>query len=720
MSESRFCVFLMMLCLWAFPMLAAETVLYRCDFANGLQGWHGWTDDPNAKIDVGTIVDEGHTVLELKGRTLWMTPICGMKQPILCSKNTVIRFRVWATNKVHCDINLTNMEERAMYSVSFNLPAKTWTTVQRRLDKAYYRLQGTPDIPNDGLVGDHISQIQIATTGTRVMMDTIELVDIEEDIDEFPPEARDVSNMLNPMQIKAKLEQKLGENHSLVSYPSLQRNGFFPFAVVSRLDANAFNSKELGEDYETSCTRDLIDMKRHYINTYYDFCVGYSDLVQRIRRTEKVDMKIVSCCFSCTNMPVFPDNSFEVKVFNQVKDSPAILGWYGKDEPDFSHIETYFNIKKWFNDHDPLHPFTSAICLAAVRRSVGPFLEVIIPDIYSLRPNSPLNDSAPLLDHFNACRVSRDETGGHRVWFMTQTFSNRHPNEAREANFSSRYPTPEEIRLDMYSILAGGAHGISFFIYNDFVPFLGGIRGEKFDYTLVDPWGNGNAVYDEIADFGKRVVPVMPSILDAEYGTDLKLTYDNSQFLIGQYKNELGSYLFIVNRHLDKQQSGAVNFELPKGCEVYSLISRSKVNPSMLSLGPGYGEILAVTTPDNFQTLKSEIQSRIDKQEASIAKLRADQLKAAGFTPDNVSDAWLQAEKDLQNVQAAFGELYQKLVKPDVIVNLDSNPQFEPLFNSIRSLSKQYFNYKAAHAKGNLPPAGELNRLIQQIQALRQ
>ena len=140
----------------------------------------------------------------------------------------------------------------------------------------------------------------------------------------------------------------------------------------------------------------------------------------------------------------------------------------------------------------------------------------------------------------------------------------------------------------------------------------------------------------------------------------------------------------------------------------------------MLSLGPGYGEILAVTTPDNFQTLKSEIQSRIDKQEASIAKLRAEQLKAAGFTPDNVSDAWLQAEKDLQNVQAAFGELYQKLVKPDVIVNLDSNPQFEPLFNSIRSLSKQYFNCRAAHAKGNLPPAGELNRLIQQIQALRQ
>ena len=182
MSDSRFYVSLMLLCCCTFPMLAAETLLYRCDFANGLQDWHGWTDDPNAKIDVGTIVDEGHTVLELKGRTLWMTPICAMKTPILCSKNTVIRFRVWATNKVHCDINLTNMEERAMYSVSFNLPAETWTTVQRRLDKAYYRLQGTPDIPNDGLVGDHISQIQIATTGTRVMMDTIELVDIEGDI----------------------------------------------------------------------------------------------------------------------------------------------------------------------------------------------------------------------------------------------------------------------------------------------------------------------------------------------------------------------------------------------------------------------------------------------------------------------------------------------------------------------------------------------------------
>ncbi len=707
----------MLLCVASMGTFAEET-LYRCDFADGLQGWHGWNDNPNVKIDVVTVVDGGRTVLELKGNSGWLTPICAMKPPILCGKNTVIRFRLWSSDPIPCDINLINQEERAMYSVCFNLPAKTWTTVQRRLNKAYYRLQGTPDIPNDGLVGDHISQIQIATSGTRVMMDTIELVDIEEDIEEFPPESRDASAMLSPAQMKEMMEQKLGGRHSLVSFPCLKRNGFFPFAVVSRLDANAFNSKELGEDYGTSCTRDLIDMRRHYLNTYYDFCVGDSDLVQRVRRTEKAGMKLVSCCFSGTNMPSCAEDSFEVQVFNQVKDSPAILGWYGRDEPGFDFMETYFNIKKWFNEHDRLHPYTSAICIASVRRCAGPYLEVLIPDIYSLRPGSPLNDPAPLLDHFNFCRVSRDETGGHRVWFMTQTFSNRHPNADRTANFSSRYPTPEEIRMDMYATLAGGAHGISFFIYNDFVPFLGGIRGEKFDYTLVDPWGNGNAVYDEIADFGKRVVPIMPSLLDAEYDSDLKVDVDQRKFLVGQYKNALGIYLFIVNRSLEATQSAAVKCDLPKGCGVYSLISMEKAETSPLMLAPGYGEILAITTPTSFHVLKTEIQERKEAQEASLEALRVAELAAAGFTMDNVSDAWLEAEKELQMVQAAFGECYQKLVKPEVIVNLDSNPEFDPLFNDIRRLSKQYFDFRASHANGKLPPRGALAELAAAVRKL--
>ena len=273
--------------------------------------------------------------------------------------------------------------------------------------------------------------------------------------------------------------------------------------------------------------------------------------------------------------------------------------------------------------------------------------------------------------------------------------------------------------MDMYATLAGGAHGISFFIYNDLIPFMGGIRGEKFDYTLVDPWGNGNAVYDEIADFGKRIVPIMPSLLDAEYDTELAVNYDKEKFLIGQYKNALGRYLFVVNRSTAETNSSALKFDLPKGCAVYSLVSRERKDVSLLSLAPASGEILAITTPANFHVLKKEIEERIEKQEESLERLRMEELKAAGFTPQTVTEAWLTAERELKDVQAAFGDLYQKLVRPDVIVNLDSAPEFEPLFDNIRSLSKRYFDFRAAHAKGNLPPAGALDELKKQIQSLK-
>ena len=715
-SVSSIKLFLMS-CIVALSLLPAET-LYRCDFADGLQGWHGWPDGPGNDIDVSVTEQDGHKVLTLKGYGGWLTPIVALPEAVLCKKNAMIRFRIWSNGSNECDINLTNKEEQAMYSVCFALPANKWVEVQRRIDTSYHRLQGVPDIPNDGLVDDHISQIQIATQGTLVMMDCIEIVVADDDVNEYPPECRPLAQKnISPAEFMQKMRD---ENlfTKLNEFPCFQRNGFFPFAVVSRLDANAFNSKQLGEDLEASFTRDVVDMKRHYLNCYYDFCIGYGDLEQRIRRTEKTGMRIVECCFSGCDMFKAASDAPMIQAFQKVKDSPAILGWYGKDEPGFKELPTYLGNKKWFNENDPMHPFTSAICINSVRRVAGPLLEVIVPDIYSLRPGSPLDDPAPLLGHFASCRISRDETGGHRVWFMTQTFSNRHQNEGRKANFSSRYPTAMEIRLDMYATLAGGAHGISFFIYNDFIPYMGGIRSEKFDYTLVDPWGNGNAVYDEIADFGRRIVPIMPSLLDAEYDTELAVEYDKEKYLVGQYRNALGAYLFVVNRSTMNSVSSPLIIDMPKDCAAFSLVSRKKVDEASLSLPPAGGEILAVTTPACFEILRKEIQERVDRQNNDVARLRVAELEAAGFTAGTVTEAWLKAERELNEVQAAFGEMHQKMIRPEVVVKVDSAPEYEPLFSEIRSLSKRFFDLRAAHAKGSLPPDGALNELKRQIQSL--
>ena len=71
------------------------------------------------------------------------------------------------------------------------------------------------------------------------------------------------------------------------------------------------------------------------------------------------------------------------------------------------------------------------------------------------------------------------------------------------------------------------------------------------------PWGNGNSVYDEIADFGRKIVPIMPSFLDAEPGNYLSISSPlPSSLLLGQLKNEYGILLVIVNQTTKKEFSG--------------------------------------------------------------------------------------------------------------------------------------------------------------------
>ena len=158
-------------------------------------------------------------------------------------QNAMIRFRVWSNEAIDCDINLINQEERAMYSVCFELPANTWTDVQRRIDKAYYRLQGVPDIPNNGLVGDHISQIQIATRGTKVMMGSIEIVVAEDDEKEFPPESRpETQTRESPAEFIKRISEETGFLYGDNTPEELSDMLYSLIKIMDRAGKNIFNS----------------------------------------------------------------------------------------------------------------------------------------------------------------------------------------------------------------------------------------------------------------------------------------------------------------------------------------------------------------------------------------------------------------------------------------------------------------------------------------------
>lgn len=694
-------------------ILAEEVILYHKDFKDGLGEWKVWSDN----VDVEAIRSEhdGIPVMELKGGGSWLTPIAYLPKPVKCRKNTMLRFKLWSDTSMRCEINIDDFDEAgASYSRAFSLTAMQWTTVQCYPAMAEYKFKGRSDVPKDGLLNDHISQIQICTRGKKVLLEYVELVDVEENTPELPSSIR-------PPLTTEKLDELIRnhvQEHPLADYTLFKRNGIFPFAVVTRLDANKSKSAQFGEDLEESKRRDLLDMRRHYINAYYDFCISGDDQDMRLRRSEDIGIKLIETCFSGTLLT--GNNASHSEIIKKCAASPAFLAWYGKDEPTEEQIIPFVKSKLAANTMDSRHPYLSAMHMDYVRKHVGPAMEVLLADIYNIfnEPSDAVN--ATIFGHMQATKVLRSYSGGGHVWFMTQTFSNRHPSSTKVAAISARYATPEEIRLDMYSILAGGAHGISFFIYNDHVPFLGGSRGEKFDYTLVDPWGNGNATYDELADFGKRIVPIMSSILDSIPSEQLQIKTDNDDFAFSQFQNSLGHYLIIVNKNTKKASTGKFTVSLPEGMKLYSLTKQAALEADApITIGPAYGEILAIVNPETFAMLDKEISDRILKQKEELIALRQSELAKAGFADGNASRQWLEAETKLQNIRERFGSIYQELVKPSRILYVDSTPEFESENQQICALSKQYFKLKQEHANGLIPEKDVLDKLVTDIDVLK-
>ena len=82
-----------------------------------------------------------------------------------------------------------------------------------------------------------------------------------------------------------------------------------------------------------------------------------------------------------------------------------------------------------------------------------------------------------------------------------------------------------------------------------------------------------------------------------------------------------------MNRSLKETRDATVTFTVPDGCKVYSLTKQAEVDLSKLTLGPGYGEILAVVKPETFAMYCKEINDRAAKQEADLKAVQESHRK---------------------------------------------------------------------------------------------
>ncbi len=659
------------------------------------EAWTGWNEELPVEIRA---LDHGELEFRTSGGT-WNTPLHQLDVPCRVTAWTMLEFKVFTPAGGNWELNLFPVEG-GEFSLLFPTRSGEWTTVRKYLFKAAFKRGNLPENATGALMGMTLQRIQLAVGGgnSPIRIAGVKLFEGSGNEPELPAD-----------DTEATVKQ-WAALHPPRDYRELQRNGVFPFGVVTRADANVAGSELFGYALSDSLDADLRDMKRHYLNTYSNFCDG-TDPEARIGRSELFGLRLLETAFNATRLAELPPEAPEWRLFDRFRRSPALLAWYGPDEPTTSAIPGYLADKQAAAARDPEHPYTSAFHLGVVRQLLGPAMEVMIPDCYSLFPGQDPADPAPLLSHYRLARQIREQTAKKRIWFMTQTFSNRHGEK-----FSARYPTPEEIRLDMYATLAGGANGILFFIYNDLPTYLDeSVRGEEFDYTLIDPWGNGNAVYDEIAAFGRDVVPVMPSFLDAEPSDAIAVQAD-ARLLVGQSANAMGTLLIPVNKSLTEAYNGTLELSLPAGTGLFDLVT---LEPSagVLALPPGGGAVLAVAAPEQFRQLTAEITGRRQQQQSELAELRCRELAAAGFS-GVASPEWLRIEQQLREIQADFGAIHRQLIVPEVIVRADGGAEFAPLHDRLKELSRRYFAFRADLAAGKIAADADLEQLRQELRQL--
>lgn len=153
------------------------------------QSWRGWSLDQ--EVDIGAVSPGFGSDTGLRfhvPRLHWDTAIIGFDPPIRVANTTMIRFKLRVDRSGGYGLNLSNATEEAEYHVAFSVVETGWITVQRCLKNAVCKRFGRPGAARDGLVGDDLSSLQIAYLGNEMLLDDFEIIDVENDAPELPPD----------------------------------------------------------------------------------------------------------------------------------------------------------------------------------------------------------------------------------------------------------------------------------------------------------------------------------------------------------------------------------------------------------------------------------------------------------------------------------------------------------------------------------------------------
>ncbi len=685
-----------------------------------------WNPKKDAKITKTT--EGGMSALKLTAKSgkAYLTPIIDLKA-IPVSQSTVLSFDIRCPHGEVYKINLTDEEESSWYYLTYQAKSDEWTTVRLYLGKASFRRKlGNTKIINDGLLGDHLIRVQIEAKGNEVMLRNFKIYDTGKIVEELPPAT------------KVKVP-----GYSKSVYPQFNCDGFFPYGVIITVKAaDERNAAMFGQTGAERFELDLADIKRHGFNTVCNFMDESFDVGGRLNLMEKYHLNIFETIPAY--LALLNKQEELEKTFKDYDGSKRLLAWYGRDEP--RDLDDYMKVKKLASELSPHKPFCSAFDTPFVINALGPLMEFVVVDRYPLTPYE--KDPVQAMVNKTAGQIRFAAQTGARVWSINQAYSLRRNGD----EFFLRYPKPEEIRFDFFNSIAAGSEGIIYFIHCDEVPYLDSKRRrEEFDMTLTDAWYNSNPTYDVLSELGRKVIPVMPSMLGAK---ELKsYNYNSATKIVRRAAvNKYGIWRVVVNGDLKMRRK--ISLPSGKGRIMFDAIKEKILRKPEVTLNPGEGAIILYSKMTEINRLKNliakrRILSKLENLDIAFSAFDAAGIELKGSNVRKIRDLivgkkweqaenevlhaekllkqfkssshrWIRDKKSLDEIRTVFGKINHHLVQPNIIVKYDgkSNSDYLAACKEIKSLGTHFFSMYRDHSKGKELSKNELSDLYQEVKTL--
>lgn len=287
---------------------------------------------------------------------------------------------------------------------------------------------------------------------------------------------------------------------------------------------------------------------------------------------------------------------------------PALFGYYLRDEPG---ANAYPGLGKWkaaFQKADPeglayinLFPNYASpgqMNVPAYEEYVESYVTTVQPAFISYDHYALMDDGSLRGGYFQNLEVVRAAALRHGIPFWNIVLSNAH--------FSYAEPSPAGFRFQLYTTLAYGARGISYFTY--FTPNVGNYR-----LGPVDQFGNKTPTWDMLRNVNlqlHRLGPVYitlrsvnvfhhPNVPEGCAGMDTSrfiAALSGGDLLVGEFEDGNGNpFVMIVNKDLTKSASCAISFKTPGDVQFVSPYTGALTpwSGEHVWLAPGQGTLLA-------------------------------------------------------------------------------------------------------------------------------